>query len=522
MLNINLYYNNAYKWYKKNNVYSIGYVFYKDRLYKEAELNNLLIENKDNDLEKFLNEIDGSFSFVVNGKDEIIIISDLLRTFPVFYSIENDDININDNIMEYNNKIIDYNSITELSYTNYVTGSNTIFQNICQLEAHQIVRIDKNNYSIDRKKYFEYKYDFNDNNNDILIKELDQIYDRITKKMIKYLNGRQAVIPLSGGNDSRLIAYYMTKNNYKNIIAYTYGSEKYSEIETSKKVANFLGIEWYFIEYKNKSMKKKFNNKRIYKKMADYCGRGFCNPHIQEWEAISKLLENHVITRESVILPGYTGDFLEGKHIFDDLFYKKQIDCETLINSIYKWQYQYSDKPIQKTNIKEKLKRNLGIREDSKFNRNEAIQIFEQFDFEERQAKYINNAIRTFDYQGLQWYLLFWDKSSIQKWLSIPLEKRHNIELFNKFTRTIYNDLMEYAPIYKREFKKNIKPPFKTIKKIYRIYDIYKNGFLNFYGYLHFRTYLKYFLRTKKYAYNKIFSSYYIDYVEKQLKKEKR
>lgn len=520
MININLKYNNAYKWIKQQNVYTIGYAFYEDKLYRDKELNNLILNVQIEKLDTFLNSIDGSFSFVIDRKDELIIISDLLRNFPVFYTISNNIIDITDDIMKYRNKILDEDSIMELSYTNYVTSYNTLFKNIYQLEAHQIVRINKNNYKIRRSKYFEYKYNFELKDDVTLIKELDKVYDNATKKMIKYLNGRQAVIPLSGGNDSRLIAYYLTKNNYKNIITYTYGSKENSEIETSRKVAEFLGIDWHFIEYKNNSMKKKFNNKITYKKMADYCGRGCCNPHIQEWEAISRLLEEKIITKNCVILPGFTGDFLEGKHIFDDLFTLKKASSEQIINSIYKWQYQYSDGPIQETNIKQKLEKNLKIKAGELFLKNKAIEIFEKFDFEERQAKYINNAIRTYDYQGLKWYLLFWDKDSILKWLSIPIDKRHNLELFNKFTKTIYGDLMEYAPIYKKMNKNKIKPPFKTIKKIYRIYEIYKKGFLNFYGYLHFSTYLKYLIKTKNYAYNKIFSSYYIDYIKKEIKKE--
>lgn len=517
MINIDLNYNNAYKWIKQDKIYTIGYIFYQDKLYKDEDLNNLLQSIKLNKINNFLEEIDGCFSFVINNENEVIIISDLLRNFPVFYSINNDVIDIRDNIMQYNNKTLDNDSIIELSYTNYVTSYNTLFKNIYQLEAHQIVKINKNNYNITRNKYFEYKYNFTSKDDESLIQELDIIYDSATKKMIKYLNGRQAVIPLSGGNDSRLIAYYLTKNNYKNVISYTYGSKENSEIETSKRVADFLNIKWYFIEYKSKSMKKKFNNKVTYKRMADYCGRGCCNTHIQEWEAISRLLAEKIITKDSVILPGFTGDFLEGKHIFDDLFFKNKASSEQIISSIYKWQYQYSDGPIQETNIQEKLEKNLGLKKKEIFDRDCAIEIFEKFDFEERQAKYINNAIRTYDYQGLQWYLLFWDKKSILKWLTIPLEKRHNIKLFNKFTKTVYGDLMEYAPIYKKEPRKSITSPFKTLKKAYRVYEIYKRGFLNLYGYVYFRTYIKYALKSKNFEYNKIFSSYYIDYIKRTI-----
>lgn len=424
--------------------------------------------------------------------------------------------------MEYKNKELDESNIKELSYCNYVTGNTTIFKNIYQLEGHQVVEIDKNNYSIMKKKYFEYEYNFDLKDDVVVIQELDKLYDRITKKMIKYLDGRQAVIPLSGGNDSRLIAYYLTKNGYKNVISYTYGNKKNSEIQISKKVADFLNIEWNFVEYKNKSMQRKFNNKKIYKEMANYNGRGYSLPIMQEWEAISQLLEKKIITKNSVILPGYSGDFLAGTHIFEDLFYKEKIDFKYLVEKIYKIQYQYAESPIQLTKIEEKLKKILNIESGQIYNSNYAIQLFEKFDFEERQTKYITNAIRTYDYQGLQWYLPFWDKELILKWLSIPLEKRYNILLFNKFTRTIYPDLMDYAPIYNKKGWRPIKAPCKTIKKIYRIYEIYKKGFLNFYGYVYFRTYLKYGLRTKNFEYNKIFSSYYIDYLRKEFKKENK
>ena len=144
--------------------------------------------------------------------------------------------------MEYDKKILDNDSITELSYTNYVTGYNTLFKKYFSVRSTSSCKNKQKNYNITRDKYFEYKYDFTSKNDDVLISELDEIYNNATKKMIKYLNGRQAVIPLSGGNDSRLIAYYLTKNNYKNVVAYTYGSKENSEIEISRRVAEFLEL----------------------------------------------------------------------------------------------------------------------------------------------------------------------------------------------------------------------------------------------------------------------------------------
>jgi len=72
---------------------------------------------------------------------------------------------------------------------------------------------------------------------------------------------------------------------------------------------------------------------------------------------------------------------------------------------------------------------------------------------------------------------------------------------------------MEYAPIFDGGKKEKIKPPFKFIKKVCRLINIYKDGFLNIYGYFYFRTYIKYLIETKKYQYNKLLARHYIYYL---------
>lgn len=114
MIKINLKLNNVYKWSKDGENYFIGHVFYNEKFYYNKDALNLIKSNVDNMVD-FLNEIDGRFSFVFDSNDKIIIGSDLLRVYPVFYSIENDnDIIITDDIMSYSNKKIKEESIDEI------------------------------------------------------------------------------------------------------------------------------------------------------------------------------------------------------------------------------------------------------------------------------------------------------------------------------------------------------------------------------------------------------------------------
>ena len=104
MIIIELNYNNAYKWMSKNDIYVIGYIFYKNKVYKNEELLEFVSAIDEDKLENTIKEVDGCFSIVYKKKQKIILISDLLRTFPVFYSINNSDIIIKDNIMAFEKK----------------------------------------------------------------------------------------------------------------------------------------------------------------------------------------------------------------------------------------------------------------------------------------------------------------------------------------------------------------------------------------------------------------------------------
>lgn len=523
MIKIELDYNNGFNWCSDGENYVIGYLYYEEKFYEGEELLNLVKSKKHQNLNSFMQKVDGRFLLLIKRDGVVAVVSDLLRTFPIFYQKTNNQIIIYDDIMKYKNKKIKEESLNELKSAAFITGRDTLFQDIYQIEAHEIMYFDEKTLNIQTEKYFLYKYNFVDKSDKELISELDCVYNEATKRLIQYLNGRQAVIPLSGGNDSRLVAYYLKKNNYQNVIAYTYGSEQNSEKEVSKKVAEYLGIPWYFVECKNKSMQKKFN-KDNYSNMADYCGRGYATPLIQDWESTSNLLKNGIINKdECVIVTGFSGDFLTGKHITEELISKETMTWKELKQIIMKIMYSHATNPTLKKCVEEKLNKLYNINNDNEiFDRNKVMEIFERFDFDEREVKYITNANRIYEYQGLKCYLPLWDKNLLNKWLTINYNKRYKTELFNKFKDTIYGDLMEYAPLYQDKVKPHIKPPFKIIKKMWRVIDLYKNGFLNFYGYFHFRTYLKYIIETREIGYVKLFCTHYIHYIEKKIKKEKK
>ena len=505
--NIKLYYNNAFKWYQKDEYYCIGHIFYDNKLYEGYSLIELIKQNVF-DIKSFLNKVTGFFSFIINDNDKTILCSDLLRTFPVFYCLKNDELKISDNIIDFKSDF-DEESLKELVTLPYVTNDNTIYHDVKQLENATILVIDSN-FQITKEKYYEFKNESNGQSLDY--NRYVQVLNNVFERAIKYLNKRTVVVPLSGGHDSRLIVYYLKKLNYQNIITYTYGNKKSQEILISKKVAQYLGLKWYYIPYKKKSMKMKYNNSSNKNKIFNYLGRGFSAPHLQELEAIDYLLKNNKIDTNCVVMPGFSLDVIAGNHLNETLL-KNHVTINEVRDEIYKNNYNFKMGDHHFDN-KLALKFNIKTFDNQKLNNVEACNLFEKFDIEERQAKFVTNAVRTYDFYGLKWYLPFWDREILWFWQHIELELRYKRKLFIQFTKYMYNDLMEYAPVATKRKPKKHKGINKFLTNLIRPIYVYYNNDLNYYYYFKFSSYLYKVIKYKTLSYDSFIALDYIKFVK--------
>lgn len=140
--------------------------------------------------------------------------------------------------------------------------------------------------------------------------------------------------------------------------------------------------------------------------------------------------------------------------------------------------------------------------------------MFEKFDFEERQTKFITNAVRTYDYYGLKWYLPFWDKEMIDFWKFVSLQSRYKRSLFIDFTKRMYNDLMKYAPIATEKKTKKHQGINRILFNLVRPIYLYYNDKLNYYYYFKFGSYLHKVLKYRTLSYDRFVALDYIDFMK--------
>lgn len=451
-LNINLTRNRAFKWYKGMNCYVCGHAFYNEVLLENESLSKIFsgIKSRECAVER-MKQLNGFFSVIVFTSNSLFIAVDHVRSIPLFWKKQDNEFYIFDEINELlvSNEKLDNESLCQFETGLFVVGRKTLFLNIFQIEAGEYLWVDKNE-TVLQDSYYSYKYKeyFSLAETEIFVL-LDTAYRNATTRLVRFLNGRKAVIPLSGGHDSRIIAYYLKSLGYKNIISYSYGKPNNEESNISKKVADFLEIPWFFIDYERNKMRKLY--KSHYKEFSLYCSSGVSVPCTQEWYAIYSLTNRGIINEESVIIPGHTGDFLAGAHILEPFLSNSFCSLEKLIEeimnkhlSVLNWKYNKSDnrKNVCKKNIYDVIG-NLNDHMCS----DEFIQHYEHFNWKERQAKFICNAVRAYEFYNIKWCMPLWDKELIEIWTHISPKRRFKRELYCNYVKWLYPDLMSYAPV---------------------------------------------------------------------------
>lgn len=422
------------------------------------------------DAMRLIRSLNGHFAMALAIGDSIFLAVDRLRTIPLFYEMNGEEVCVKNRILldDITSHGINETAFKELDYSLFVTGNNTIACNIYSVMAGECIVIT--NGKINRKFYHELKTDSKVYNNDKNIFVLmNQLFGEVTQRLITYLNGRTAIIPLSGGHDSRLIVYYLKKYGYKDIISYTYGPEGNSESETSQKVAKYLGIKWYNIIYRPQLLQKFFKTK--FENITDFCFNGVSSVCVQDWYAVDYLKQQGVVPKDAVFVPGHSFDFLAGGHILPKYIEKSSITQEQLIKDIV-WkhfsegvrelpqdQYDYYKRYI----LNEYLKGYPQI-----LNNRDACCIYHNFDLRERQSKFICNQVRIYEYYGYDWFLPLWDSKLTDFWMSIDIELRYNRKIFFDFTNHEYRDLMLEAPVENEKIKSVHKVKMNPFARVCR------------------------------------------------------
>lgn len=431
-ISLNFSYPFLYQWRHRQNVSMLS----------NLDFDSIDVLNQCFDQEKILKEvknINGSFAVVVNHEDFLLAAVDRIRSFPLFYSVTQNEIIISDNLSKIEYTSLDKNSINYFEENSCTHGRDTLLANWKQLQPGEFLYYEKENDKFSVAQYFS----FVPQPQEISLhpKKMREIYLEVFQDILKKIGDRPIVVALSGGYDSRSVISVLQLLKRKNVFAYTYGTQSSPEKLIASQIAQAFNLDWHFVAY-NDELLKLFGGEKWEKLEAQ--NHNFSSlPGEQDFFALHYLQGKNLLPKNAVVLSGFLGDCLGGS-----------------------------------------MFRSGEVRGNKLQVQNEQLSNFE--------CKYIINSLRTYEYFGLEWVAVLMDKRILESWLQVPLEERcfkngYNNFLRNEFFIPLGIDFLKEDHFYDGRwfinFLKRVLPgkliDFMKHKKATKAMDLNNSNFLN-------------------------------------------
>lgn len=389
---------------------------------------------------KALNDAPGHFACIIKGPDFVLASVDNCRTTPVFYT--DGFISNSAEAARAHSRIEDFNddAVTEVAMAGWVTGSETIYEGLHQLQAGEFIYQKLGDEAPKTGWFYQFIPDVLDSSDiDTLSSITGNAFDSVMRRLVDEADGRPIWVPLSGGLDSRLILCKLVELGYPNVQAFSYGPKGNDEAEAAKEVAAALGVKWHFFPSTKADMRRFFASPRR-KAFWDFANGHNSVPNFQDLLPLCQLMDRGLVNKGDIIVNGQSGDFITGNHIPPSLL-KDGVGLDDMFAAIAKkhfslWESLKTPKNIAM--VRNRIFSGLGLKGDEKLSPQEIAAAYEYSEYIERQSKFVVSGQQVYDFLELDWFLPLWDPEFVKPWRNIPAKVKVGQAVYLRYLET-YN-----------------------------------------------------------------------------------
>jgi asparagine synthase (glutamine-hydrolysing) len=379
-----------------------------------------------------LRGVNGFFALVHRAGTEVFAAVDRIRSIPLFWGTAGSEAYLSDDARWVRDRLGAQEghepASTEFLLSSFVSGNETLVPGMYQLAAGDVLRLapGPSGVTAEVRRYWEYA-DARDPS--VRREELEERFDamllNIVGRLVEVAAGRTIVVPLSGGNDSRLLLSILKRLNYPSLVSFTYGRTENHEAVVSRRVAELLGVPWHFIPYDNVSWRQWFRSeeRQAYYRMAD----GLSSlPLLLDWPAVGELRRRGIAPEGSVFAPGLSADLQAGSRSkrYPQMYRPGIPPRDEVVHLLLRSSYALWDWSRREDELYPILAQRVesGLGDYTRFD--DGGQVLEAWESRERQSKYTVNSVRAYEFWGYDWWIPFWDAEWLDFWPNVPVDMR--------------------------------------------------------------------------------------------------
>ena len=397
---------------------------------------------------KSFEALDGHYALVVETPRMIIAAVDRVRSTPLIWSIlSGGNFIVGDHASPFiehlccEKKDIDVDGVQDLAIAGYVLGRSTIYRSVKALLPGEFAVFSKTGGKPVIQRYATYRpwqVRVDSQTASQWRKELRDLTLGVLQKMIDRAQGRQLLLPLSAGLDSRLIASGLKHLGYTNVQCFSYGRPGNHEAYAAEKIASALGYRWHFLPSISSEVRR-HRQGADFKRFLTLADNLTATPVEQDVFTVMSLRGQHWVESDAIIVNGQSGDFISGNHIpailSGNIPKSRQVRDQKIFTAMTHKHFDlWTDlkTPENLERIKSRLWREfeeIGAPVDQP---DQAFALYEFFDFQNRQAKYVLGNQRSYEVFGWDWHLPLWDIDYLDFWETVPLEMKYDQQLYRE------------------------------------------------------------------------------------------
>lgn len=386
-----------------------------------------------------LASLPNEWAFVAWSGERRLAATDRIRSYPLFFSMAKGNVSISNSARLLRGRMesdaLNRDALLEFAMAGYVTGSDTLYTGVKQLQAGELIAMSANEAVPHRHRYYRYIPQPVAGGIGQWREALAVTTEQIFKRTIEKAQGRPLLIPLSGGLDSRLIVCMLRHLKYDNVRTFSYGLPGNYEAKIAREVAGKLGLPWEFVPTTHSGFRNFFWSKQR-KAFSDFAD-GLCAvPTMQDIHPLW-ILRERGLPNDTIVINGQSGDFISGGHIPAQLLNIE--GRQTVVESIYGRHFGLSKRLMTPANIatvSERIRNDIGEMDVVSKSRVEPAGLYESWEWQERQCKYVISWQRGYDWLRLGWHLPLWDADYMDLWSRVPYELKLNQKLYKEYLQT--------------------------------------------------------------------------------------
>ncbi len=392
-------------------------------------------------LKQLIPSFNGHWALVVCWPDGSVLAAvDRLRSVPVFYTMLPGRFvltaSAQDAQRQRSHREIDDLAALEFLLVGYVTGDATLYKNVHQVQPGEIIEFDPNGQSAQPRSERYHRFlprQYSTASEEELEEELAAVCDEVFAPLAANTDGGKIVIPLSGGLDSRLVAWMVKKHGSGDVLCYSYGRKGNEESDCSRRIAEALGFEWRFVEFSGDVWTQAIASKEM-REYWWYGSKGVSLPFIQDFPAITRLMGQEGFPYDPIFFPGHIGDMLAGSQIpaaYDRLEASpKDVGVADQLLKTYYWNWPLESLPKKGDlvlSLHDKVKRLSDA--PASYEGCSPVARYEMWSADNRHGLFIINSVRAYEFFSARWRMLC-DYRFMDFYLKVPIEYRVGKRLY--------------------------------------------------------------------------------------------